>query len=99
MYQLPKYKEGKIVMIDYGKVRSTVKPDELEIDEYSVWVNSNIKEIEVQSEDESHTEYEFNQVRYTKDEYIKLIDERNTTLESQLTDTQLALCEIYEGMM
>lgn len=86
-------------MIDYGTVRSTVKPEKVEIDEYSVWVNSNIKEIEVQSEDESHIEYEFNQIRYTKDEYIKLIDERNTTLESQLTDTQLALCEIYEGMM
>lgn len=85
-------------MVDYGAVRSTVKPDEVEIDEYSVWVNSDIKEIDVQSEDESHTEYEFNQVRYTKDEYIKLIDERNTTLESQLTDTQLALCEIYEGI-
>lgn len=86
-------------MIDYGKVRSTVKPDEVEIDEYSVWVNSDIKEIDVQLEDEIHTEYEFNQVRYTKDEYIKLIDERNSTLEAQLTDTQLALCEIYEGMM
>lgn len=85
-------------MIDYGTVRSTVKPDKVEIDEYSVWVNSDITEIEVQSEDESHTEYEFNQIRYTKDEYIKLIDERNTTLESQLTDTQLALCEIYEGI-
>ena len=88
-----------IIMIDYGTVRSTVKPDEVEIDEYSVWVNSNITEIVMQSEDESHTEYEFHQIRYTKDEYIKLIDERNTTLESQLTDTQLALCEIYEGMM
>lgn len=86
-------------MIDYGKVRGTVKPDEVEIDEYSVWVNSDIKEIDVQLEDEIHTEYEYNQVRYTKDEYIKLIDERNTTLEAQLTDTQLALCEIYEGMM
>lgn len=86
-------------MIDYGTVRNTVKPNKVEIDEYSVWVNSDIKEIQVQSEDERHTEYEFNQIRYTKDEYIKLIDERNTTLESQLTDTQLALCEIYEGMM
>lgn len=86
-------------MIDYGTVRSTIKPNKVEIDEYSVWVNSDITEIVVQSEDESHTEYEFNQLRYTKDEYIKLIDERNTTLESQLTDTQLALCEIYEGMM
>ena len=86
-------------MIDYGTVRSTAKPDEVEIDEYSVWVNSNINEIEVQSESESHPEYEYNQVRYTKDEYIKLLDERNSTLESQLTDTQLALCELYEGMM
>lgn len=85
-------------MIDYGTVRSTIKPNAVEIDEYSVWVNSDIKEIEVQSENETHTEYEYNQVRYTKDEYIKLIDERNTTLESQLTDTQLALCEIYEGI-
>lgn len=85
-------------MIDYGTVRSTVKPNKVEIDEYSVWVNSDITEIVVQSEDESHTEYEFNQLRYTKDEYIKMIDERNTTLESQLTDTQLALCEIYEGI-
>lgn len=88
-------------MVDYGTVRSTVKPDEVEIDEYSVWINTNITEIQVQSENGSYTdiEYEYNQVRYTKDEYIKLIDERNTTLESQLTDTQLALCEIYEGMM
>lgn len=86
-------------MIDYGKVRSTVKPDEIEIDEYSVWVNTNIVKVDVQTESEIHTEYEYNQVRYKKDEYIKLIDERNSTLESQLTDTQLALCEIYEGMM
>lgn len=85
-------------MIDYGIVRSTVKPDKIEIDEFSVWVNSDIKEIDVQSENETHIEYEYNQVRYTKDEYIKLIDKKNTTLESQLTDTQLALCEIYEGM-
>ena len=86
-------------MIDYGTVRSTVKPDEVEIDEYSVWVNSDIKEIQVHSEYENHIEYEFHQIRYKKDEYIKLIDKRNSTLESQLTDTQLALCEIYEGMV
>ena len=86
-------------MTDYGTVRSTVKPDEVEIDEYSVWVNTNIREVEVQTENEIHTEYEYNQVRYTKDEYIKLLDERNSMLEAQLTDTQLALCELSEGMM
>lgn len=86
-------------MIDYGIVRSTIKPEKVEIDKYSVWVNTDIKEIEVQSEDEIHTEYEFQQVRYTKDEYIKMLDERNSTFEAQITDTQLALCELYEGMM
>lgn len=86
-------------MIDYEKVRSTVKPKNVEIDEYSVWVNTDIQEIQVQTEDEIHREYEFSQVRYDKDEYIKLIDERNSTLEAQLTDTQLALCEIFEEMI
>lgn len=43
--------------------------------------------------------YDYNQVRYKKDEYIKLIDERNATLEAQITDAQLALCEIYEEMV
>ena len=86
-------------MIDCEKVRSTVKPKNVEIDEYSVWINTDIQEIQVQIEDEIHIEYEFSQVRYDKDEYIKLIDERNSTLEAQLTDTQLALCEIFEEMI
>ena len=32
----------------------------------------------------------------TKDEYIKLISEKNAQLESRVIDTQLALCEVYE---
>jgi hypothetical protein len=83
-------------MVDYGKVRSTVRPEEKVIDDYSVWINTDIQEVEVTIMDDTHTEYEFSQVRYTKDEYIKMIDERNSTLESNLTDTQLALCEVYE---
>ena len=88
-------------MVDYGKIRSTVKPEEKVVDDYSVWVNSDIKEIEVANfisddETETHTEFEFNQVQYTKDEYIKLIDEKNTKLENTITDTQIGLCEVYE---
>ena len=30
-------------MVDYGKVRSTVKPEEKVVDDYSVWVNSDIE--------------------------------------------------------
>ncbi len=84
-------------MTEYKKVRSTVCPDAIRFDEKSVWVTENIKEVEVEFEGEAYTEYEFDQKRYSKDEYIKLIDEKNAELEAQLTDTQLALCEIYEG--
>lgn len=86
-------------MIDHGKVRSTVKPEAKVIDEYSVWINTEIQEVEVNFEDNIHTEYEFNQIRYSKNEYIEMIDNRNAQLESQVTDTQLALVEVYEMML
>lgn len=83
-------------MVDYGRIRSTVRPEEKVVDEYSVWMNTDIQEVEVTMEDDTHIEYEFNQVQYSKDEYIKMIDDRNAALENQLDDTQLALCEVYE---
>lgn len=84
-------------MINHGSVRSTVKPEPKEIDEYSVWINTDIREIQVQNEEEdAHIEYEFNQVQYSKDEYIKMIDDKNTELETTITDTQLALVDVYE---
>lgn len=86
-------------MDDYGMVRSTIKPEPKTIDEYSVWANTDISEIQVDIEGETHTEYEFHQVRYSKNEYIRMIDDKNDDLESQLTDTQLALCEVYELMI
>lgn len=84
-------------MIDYGRVRSTIRPEEKVVDEYSVWLNTDIQEVEVTHEDDTHIEYEFNQVQYSKDEYIKLLDERNDVFDTLLTDTQLALVELYEG--
>ena len=85
-------------MIDYGKTRSTVKPDKMIIDEFSVWINTDIQRLEVNIEDDIHTEYEFNQFQYSKDEYIKMIYEHNAELEQNITDTQIALCEVYELM-
>ena len=75
-------------MIDYGIVKSTVRPEERKVDEFSVWVNTDIAE--------TADGWEYHMVQYTKDEYIKLMDEKNAELESQLTDTQLALCDVYE---
>lgn len=88
-------------MKDFGKTRSTVRPDEVVIDEYSVWVHSNIKEVSEPGMDdqEGFTGYEFNMIQYDKDEYILMMSEKNQQLEQQVTNTQLALCEVYELMV
>ena len=69
-------------MDDYRLVRSTIKPDPKTIDEYSVWVNTDITEIQVDIDGETHTEYEFHQVRYSKNEYIEIIDDKNIELNT-----------------
>lgn len=88
-------------MIDYGTQRSTVEPLELELTETKVFVASNISPVdEPGTEDQpGFTGYEFDLVEYDKDEYIKIQAEKNATLEQQVTDTQIALCEVYELMM
>ena len=87
-------------MVDYGRVRGSKKPDELVIDDYSVWKHTDIEEVtetDVETGDE-RTEYEYNMVRYSKEEFILMQAEENEELAEQLTQTQLALCEIYESM-
>ena len=86
-------------MIEHGKVRSTVSPEPLIIDDYSVWVHSNITSIEEDNGEESFTGFEYDMVQYEKDEFIKIMTETNQTIETKLTDVQLALVEIYEGMV
>lgn len=87
-------------MIDYGKQRSTVEPLELEFTETMVFVSSNIIPVNepVTEEQLGFVGWEFDMIEYTKDEYIKIHAEKNTALEQQVTDTQLALCEVYELM-
>mgnify|MGYP006956027657 FL=1 len=86
-------------MTDYGKVRSTVKPDEIVIDEFSVWENRNIKVVSenVGSENE-FVGYEFNMVQYDKNEFILKQAKENSELSEQITQTQVALTEVYEMM-
>ena len=86
-------------MKDFGKQRSTVSPEPMVVDEFSVWINSNIVPVEENVEEEAFTGFEFNIVQYSKDEYIKMMAEKNSTIEAQLTNTQLALAELYEGMV
>lgn len=85
-------------MKDYGVQRSAVEPLEVEITETKVFVASDVKQITVNMdmEEQEHVEYEFNLVEYDKDEYIKMISDKNSALEAEITNTQIALCEVYE---
>ena len=92
-------------MQKFVNVRSTAETvQELEIDDYHVYVNSGIKEIHEKATD-AEMEGGFNgweiaeQTIYDKDEYILLISETNMALEQQATDMQLALTEVYEMML
>lgn len=86
-------------MVDYGKVKSTVKPESVVIDEFSVWECTNIQEVsENVGKENEFVGYEFNMIQYTKDEFILNQVAENASLFQQITDTQLALCEVYELM-
>ena len=71
-----------------------------QIDDYSVWIAENITPVTEAGTDEQpgFTGYEYDLTQYTKDEYIKMIDDRNASLEDQMTQAQEAMCEIYEMM-
>lgn len=85
-------------MKQYGKVRSGQQPDRKVIDDFSVWIAENIVPVTEDGTDDQpgFTGYEYDLTQYSKDEYINLIDDKNESLETQITDTQLALCEVYE---
>lgn len=83
-------------MKNYGLQRSAVEPKAVEITESKVFVATDIEQITLTMDEQEVQEYQFNLVEYDKDEYIKIISEKNEELEQQMTDTQLALCDVYE---
>ena len=80
-------------MVDYGKVRSTVKPESIVIDDFSVWQHTNIQEVsENVGEENEFKGFEFNMVHYTKDEFILQQAALNQELNS-LVNTMLGVNE------
>lgn len=78
-------------MKSYGTVQGTMPPEPLVIDDYSVWKNSNVREITVKDPmtDDEHTEYQYEVTQYTKDEFIM-------QQAADITEAQKAMCELYE---
>lgn len=80
-------------MVDYGKIRSTVKPESIVIDDFSVWQHTNIQEVsENVGEENEFKGFEFNMVQYTKDEFILQQAAMNQELNS-LVNTMLGVNE------
>lgn len=78
-------------MVDYGKVRSTVKPEPIVIDEFSVWQNTNIQAIsENVGEENEFVGFEYNMIQFTKDEFILQQAAQNTEL-GELVNTILGV--------
>ena len=80
-------------MKKYPDTHAGSYPLEIEITATKVFVAENIREEQIEFEDgEITTDYVFDYYEYDKDEYI-------LNMQEQLTDTQLALCELYEELV
>ena len=84
-------------MKNYGRVRSTVNPKPMVIDEFSVWIHKNITEVtENVGEENEFIGYEYDMIQYEKDEYIELLSEQNETFLETL-DTLMS--EVIPSLM
>lgn len=92
-------------MQKFTKVRSTAETvSPLEIDKYHVTVNTGITEVHEEAVDEEmgggFDGWEIvEQIIYEKDEYIKMLAEKNSLLAEETTSLQMALVEVYEMMI
>ena len=75
-------------MKEYGTVQSTKQPEPLVIDEFSVWIATDIKEVDLPGGDLDNQDtvkgYEYTLTQYDKDEYI-------ASLHDGLASTQEAV--------
>ena len=80
-------------MVDYGKVKSTVKPEPIVIDEFSVWQNTNIQAVsENVGEENEFVGFEYNMIQFTKDEFILQQAAHNAEL-GELVNTILGVTD------
>jgi len=82
----------------YTKVHSTIRPQEIEITPTEVYIAQNITPYEEILDNGIISGFEYDSIKYTKDEYLIKLAEENSNLRQELTDTQIALCDIYEAL-
>lgn len=66
----------------------------------TVYVHTEINPITTGTNGEPITnQFSYREVQYSKDEYIHLMADQNSGLETQVTDLQVAMVELFEGMV
>ena len=77
---------------------SSQQAQPLIVNKDTVYVHTNI--VQATDEDGNVVDglYVYDEVQYTKDEYIQIMAEKNSQLEQEITETQMALCDIYEAI-
>lgn len=94
-------------MTDWRISGSNVRPQEIDTKSSKVvnYVRRNIEEVTTTDEEGNETvsyTYEERKVNKTEwDLYLKLVEveKANEALETQITETQMALCDIYESLL
>jgi len=84
-------------MKDMGIVQGSVaQAVPLIVGKDTVYVHTNIERLPPNDEHDETERYQYHEIQYDKDEYIHYMNEKIALTEQQLTDTQLALCEVYQ---
>ena len=81
-------------MHNYGKVKSSIKPKDLEITDSKVFVASDITPYTETIDEHEVNGYEYNYISYDKDEYIQNITKTNADNIDMLLGCVLEMSEI-----
>ena len=81
-------------MINYGKVKSSFRPQEIELTSDKVFVATNIENYEEVIDGREVSGYKYDYICYSKDEYILLMAQNSAdvaTLREELEATKILL--------
>ena len=84
-------------MINYGKIQSSERPQDIEITESKVFTAENIIPYEKEIDEHFVQGFEYDYKEYTKDEYIQLMSEENSKAIANLQE-ELAAAKILLGV-
>ena len=77
-------------MINYGKIKSSVRPQEIELTSDKVFIASNIEEYEEVIDGRETNGYKYDWVCYSKDEYILLMAQNNADIAALREELEAA---------